>query len=258
MGCCCSGFAEQKRRSSKSLLRQLSQLSRKSIDSLSSSLSTSSPRTPSPRGTISEFSVACELLLISALQGARVPCGEIQNCAVEIGDLNQHEKQRLINFFKIDGDAPGIIENNAFKTFVCSHLTTECLLANVDGLISLWKQLRHGVIPTIQAMCYPLVEFDATFDSQKLILTAFRDRVLAKLLQDIDKEIPELHPILFSITLETDGICPFLKEKIDICMGNQMKPRYLKKTRSKTDSCVPNKPKSVSWVDARKSSTFCL
>ncbi|CAI2345396.1 unnamed protein product [Caenorhabditis sp. 36 PRJEB53466] len=256
---------QEKQKKGRSILRQLSQLSRRSIDSLSSTLS--SPRTPSPRATFSDYPNPCELILLSALQGHVLSGDDMRNCASEIQALTLLEKQKLVNFFKPEGDASGILENNAFKAFNCSNLTTDLLLnGGCDILEQLWLKLNKLVVPSLQSMCFPLAEIDASFDVQQLILTAFRDRVLAKLLQDARQEFPPLKSILLTILVETDDISTSLKQKIDFCLGKNpnasVKPRFLKKTRSKTDSCLSSKRKSVSWMDdmqdgSRKSSTFC-
>ncbi|KAF1765300.1 hypothetical protein GCK72_005252 [Caenorhabditis remanei] len=259
---------EQEKKKSRSILRQLSQLSRRSIDSLSSTLS--SPRTPSPRATFSDYPNPCELILLSALQAHVISGDDMRNCATEIQSLTLSEKQKLVNFFKSDGDAAGILENNAFKAFNCSNLSSDLLKEDGAELLEqLWLKLNNLVIPSLQSMCFPLSEIDASFDVQTLILTSFRDRVLAKLLQDVDQEIPQLKSILLTIMVETEEIPASLRTKIDICLGknpsssNNNKPRYQKKTRSKTDSCLSSKRKSVSWMDdmqdpnSRKSSTFC-
>ncbi|EFO85663.1 hypothetical protein CRE_01700 [Caenorhabditis remanei] len=259
---------EQEKKKSRSILRQLSQLSRRSIDSLSSTLS--SPRTPSPRATFSDYPNPCELILLSALQAHVISGDDMRNCATEIQSLTFSEKQKLVNFFKSDGDAAGILENNAFKAFNCSNLSSDLLKEDGAELLEqLWLKLNNLVIPSLQSMCFPLSEIDTSFDVQTLILTSFRDRVLAKLLQDVDQEIPQLKSILLTIMVETEEIPASLRTKIDICLGkspsssNNNKPRYQKKTRSKTDSCLSSKRKSVSWMDdmqdpnSRKSSTFC-
>ncbi|EGT36081.1 hypothetical protein CAEBREN_30197 [Caenorhabditis brenneri] len=193
----------------------------------------------------------------------------MRNCATEIQALTLSEKQKLVNFFKSDGDAAGILENNAFKAFNCSNLSSDLLKDDGPELLEqLWLKLNNLVIPSLQSMCFPLSEIEASFDVQTLILTAFRDRVLAKLLQDVDQEFPQLKSILLTILVETEEIPASLKTKIDVCLGksptsSNVKPRYQKKTRSKTDSCLSSKRKSVSWMDdmqdnSRKSSTFCV
>ncbi|CAQ16139.1 NR LBD domain-containing protein [Caenorhabditis elegans] len=255
---------EQEKKKSNSILRQLSQLSRRSIESLSSTLS--SPRTPSPRATFSDYPNPCELILLSALQAHIISGDDMRNCSTEIQALTLCEKQKLINFFKPEGDASGIIENNAFKAFNCSNLSSDLLKEDGSELLEqLWLKLNSLVIPSLQSMCFPLIEIDTSFDVQTLILTAFRDRVLAKLLQDADREFPQLKSILLTILVETEDIPTSLRTKIDICLGKSpstSKPRYQKKIRSKTDSCLSSKRKSVSWMDdmqdnSRKSSTFC-
>ncbi|CAI5440941.1 unnamed protein product [Caenorhabditis angaria] len=244
---CTPQHQQQKRQS---IFRKFSMLSsRRSIDSLSSTLS--SPRTPSPRGTFSATN-SCELTIVAALQGHILTVDEMRFCALEIGNLSDAEKLKLLTFLKSESSA--IIENNALKSFQCASLNS-LLLENLEILDGLWEIIVDVVIPNLQSIIYTLSEVDASFDVQKWIFTAFRDRVLAKLLQDVQSEIPKLKSMLTVIMVETDdNLNPTTRSKFDICLGKSRKTKKpLEKTRSKTDSCLastsssPTKSKSVTW-----------
>ncbi|CAD6196988.1 unnamed protein product [Caenorhabditis auriculariae] len=253
-----SPLSEEVPKKRKSLLRKLSVLSGLSFDSSPSYSASSSPRTPSPRHTLDNVLVRCELTLLSALQGAHLTCDERQNCAAEIEAMTFVEKRHLIDFFHGENNAAiCALENNACKAFLCSTLATDVLLDHPETVCQLWSKLYHEIVPALQSMCYPLQAFEPSFDVQKTILTAFRDRVLSKLLRDVQFSIPEVHGLLFTIMLETDNVPASFRQLADVCMGNtQHFARYrVKPIRSRT---LPNesRKKSVSWVDARKSATF--
>ncbi|ETN72730.1 hypothetical protein NECAME_13750, partial [Necator americanus] len=115
--------------------------------------------------------------------------------------------------------------------------------------------------PSLQSILYPLKRHRPNFDVRRTILTIFRDRVLSKVLQQVDERIPSLEPMLFTVLLETDSFTEETKNFASLAhrvMGTKetRKQEPLVRVRSRT---LPNKPtKKVTWGDLRKSATFSI
>ncbi|CAI4224184.1 unnamed protein product [Auanema sp. JU1783] len=243
-----------KRRSS-SLKKLGLSLKRSSVQSESSSTRSAS--------VSSNQSFSCELWLLSALQGCSSCSEDRQNMARHVSQTTDDEKDQLIDFLQAhDGAVAIAMENNACKQFICAtHEIPEQLKEkDVKILVRMWTQLYQDIIPNLQGILYPLKSYSQDFDIRKCVLTAFRDRVVVKLIEGFE-EIPELESMLFTLLLETDAdneaykrFSYLAKKTINTKVDNEIEEPAPVKHRSKT---LPNKQKrTVTWQDMRKSATF--
>ncbi|VDN52460.1 unnamed protein product [Dracunculus medinensis] len=140
----------------------------------------------------------CHLQLIISLQGFELDASTRHLCAMNIMEMNGFAKAGLINF---------LTENNACKAFGCATNELESILNadNSEILSALWKQTVSKIIPTLQAILYPLKVFQDDFDIRHAVLATFRNKVLNRVLPSIDFRIPLLYrSMIFSILILTD------------------------------------------------------
>ncbi|EYC16683.1 hypothetical protein Y032_0033g2785 [Ancylostoma ceylanicum] len=164
--------------------------------------SQSPPTSPSP---IPGSPTWC-LWLVSALQGYEINSEDRRKLVDDIEQMSYDGQETLIEFLET-GVAPSTLENNACKQFVCNTTELPTVLASKDPqeLLVLWQQLYHQTLPALQSILYPLQRTRPEFDIRRTILTIFRDRVLTKVLQNVNERIPALEPMLFTVLLETDN-----------------------------------------------------
>ncbi|KAL6734815.1 hypothetical protein Aduo_005315 [Ancylostoma duodenale] len=202
------------------------------------------------------------LWLVSALQGYEINSEDRRKLVDDIEQMSYDGQETLIEFLET-GVAPSTLENNACKQFVCNTTELPIVFESKDPqeLLVLWQQLYHQTLPALQSILYPLQRARPEFDIRRTILTIFRDRVLTKVLQNVNQRIPILEPMLFTVLLETDNVGNDSADFTAIAqrvMGTKQsrKPEPMVRIRSRT---LPNKPtKKVTWGDMRKSATFSI
>ncbi|VDO40629.1 unnamed protein product [Haemonchus placei] len=258
---------------------------RKQMDKLKSS--------PPPSPT--QLSPSWCLWLVSALQGHELTSDVRRQLADDIEQMGYVEQEDLIEFLET-GAAPSTLENNACKQFLCNTTelysaldskdpetgaapstlennackqflcnTTELYSAldskDPENLVALWDQLFHNILPALQSVLYPLQRTRPGFDLRRTILTIFRDRVLSKILRDVQNRIPILEPMLYTVLLETDSQDEESRQFAILAsriMGTKNRRSAVTVTRIRSRT-LPNKPsKKVTWSDMRKSATFSL
>ncbi|KAK6026533.1 hypothetical protein OSTOST_07488, partial [Ostertagia ostertagi] len=101
------------------------------------------------------------------------------------------------------------------------------------------------------------------FDIRRTILTIFRDRVLSKVLRDVQERVPILEPMLYTVILETDSLSEETRQFANLAgriMGakNKSPVVVVSRIRSKTLPDKSTTPKKVTWSDMRKSATFSV
>lgn len=217
---------------------------------------------PSSPTSPTHLSPAWCLWLVSALQGHHLTCDERRKLVHDIEQMSFDEQEQFIEFLET-GVAPSTLENNACKQFICNTSELCSVLASKDpeNLVVIWQQLFHHTLPALQSILYPLQRTRPDFDIRRTILTIFRDRVLSKVLRDVENRIPMLEPMLFTVLLESD--CFTEEGRQFVALANKVMGTKDKKpaepvvrNRSRT---LPNKPaKKVTWGDMRKSATFSM
>ncbi|KHJ83452.1 hypothetical protein OESDEN_16851, partial [Oesophagostomum dentatum] len=104
------------------------------------------------------------------------------NARITIGrEIDSDERQRLVH------DIERMTEDEQ-----------EQFIEFMEELLVLWQQLYHQTLPLLQSILYPLQRQRPEFDVRKTILTIFRDRVLSKVLAEVNVRIPILEPMLFT------------------------------------------------------------
>uniref|UniRef100_A0A7I4Y8Y2 EF-hand_13 domain-containing protein n=1 Tax=Haemonchus contortus TaxID=6289 RepID=A0A7I4Y8Y2_HAECO len=225
---------------------------RKQMDKLKSS--------PPPSPT--QLSPSWCLWLVSALQGHELTSDVRRQLADDIEQMGYVEQEDLIEFLET-GAAPSTLENNACKQFLCNttELYSALALKDPENLVTLWDQLFHHILPSLQSILYPLQRTRPGFDLRRTILTIFRDRVLSKILRDVQNRIPILEPMLYTVLLETDSQDEDSRQFAALAsriMGTKNRRSAVTVTRIRSRT-LPNKPsKKVTWSDMRKSATFIL
>lgn len=156
------------------------------------------------RAMIRRNSQSCQVQLIRALQGIETDATIRHMVATTINELEMEEKPKFIEVLQ-DTLIPFAVENNACKTFECTCAELETALndENVHCLTDLWSLTHTQIIPTLDAMLYPLKAFDSTFNVRKTILAAFRDLVLARVLRNVRSTLPSLQSMIFYISFAT-------------------------------------------------------
>ncbi|VDK18778.1 unnamed protein product [Anisakis simplex] len=126
---------------------------------------------------------------------------------------------------------PAAMENNACKAFECATSDLDTILDehNVTALSDLWHKTHTQIIPTLQAMLYPLQSFDSSFDVRLEILKTFRDRVLTRLLENVQFPIPMLQSMICLVSFATSDTSPEHKRFNDIA------DRILEKQRKEAE-----------------------
>ncbi|VDK17745.1 unnamed protein product [Anisakis simplex] len=143
-----------------------------------------SPPPKSPVDTLND-PLCCQLQLITALQGAEFDDTARHSLAMTIAKMQAAKRTALIQFItqgylvsalmstsqKDDPIAlsapmaigwqsaiPAAMENNACKAFECATSDLDTILDehNVTALSDLWHKTHTQIIPTLQAMLYPL------------------------------------------------------------------------------------------------------
>uniref|UniRef100_A0A915AZW1 Uncharacterized protein n=1 Tax=Parascaris univalens TaxID=6257 RepID=A0A915AZW1_PARUN len=151
---------------------------------------------------ISNFS--CQLQLMTTLQGADVDATTRHLLAMSIAEMDNLQKTKIADFLTQTAVAAAM-ENNACKVFECATDELDKALneENVALLAALWERTHTEIIPTMQATLYPLKAFDASFDIRREILKAFRDRVLLRILSDVQFELRSLRSMICSVSFAT-------------------------------------------------------
>uniref|UniRef100_A0A1I8AVL8 Uncharacterized protein n=1 Tax=Steinernema glaseri TaxID=37863 RepID=A0A1I8AVL8_9BILA len=169
--------------------------------------STDSSSSHSPKTPKSSFSCySCHLYILSAFKGDEMDFASRAQVAEVLQQSDEPMKASMVNFITAwDGAAAASVENNACKAFSCTpeNLNHVAIDEHVDNLIGLWDKLSTQILPTAVSMLYPLKAFDESFDIRRCILTYFRDRVLLRVLSQSCYRNASLHPMLFTVLLET-------------------------------------------------------
>ncbi|VDM55235.1 unnamed protein product [Angiostrongylus costaricensis] len=218
---------------------------------------------PSSPSSSSPLSPSWGLWLVSALQGHAIISDERRKLVNDIERMTFDEQELFIEFLKT-GVAPSTLENNACKQFVCNTSELCCILDSKDpqNLVVMWEQLYQHTLPVLQSILYPLQRTRRDFNIRRIIITIFRDKVLSRVLRDVQHRIPILEPMLFTVLLETDGTTQQAKDfavLASLVMGtNEKRPAESDsaRIRSRTLPCKP--VKKVTWGDTRKSATFSI
>ncbi|VDM25483.1 unnamed protein product [Toxocara canis] len=147
---------------------------------------------------------SCQIQLVTALQGADVDATTRHLVAMCITEMEHTQKKSIMEFLTQIA-IPAAMENNACKVFECATTKFDKVLDedNVTLLTALWRRTLTEIVPTIQAMVYPLKSFDPLFDVRREILKSFRDRVLTRILHDVHFEVPKLRPMICSVSFAT-------------------------------------------------------
>uniref|UniRef100_A0A0M3I7K1 CLASP_N domain-containing protein n=1 Tax=Ascaris lumbricoides TaxID=6252 RepID=A0A0M3I7K1_ASCLU len=213
---------------------------------------------------------SCQLQLVITLQGADVDATTRHLLAMSIAEMDSSQKTEIAGFLTQIA-IPAAMENNACKVFECAtdELDKALTEENVALLVALWKRTLTEIIPTMQAMLYPLKAFDASFDIRREILKAFRDRVLLRILSDVRFGLPTLRSMICSVSFATaddsveferfseiaDRILGMNQEK-EIEGEEMVKLKKIAKTRLSVPHSIGN-PRERMYVKKRAATMPC-
>ncbi|KIH58001.1 hypothetical protein ANCDUO_11804 [Ancylostoma duodenale] len=156
------------------------------------------------------------LWLVSALQGYEINSEDRRKLVDDIEQMSYDGQETLIEFLET-GVAPSTLENNACKQFVCNTTELPIVFESKDpqssNFRSCWSSGNNSIIKHCLPFKVYFIRYSSIFqrarpefDIRRTILTIFRDRVLTKVLQNVNQRIPILEPMLFTVLLETDNV----------------------------------------------------